>query len=74
MDSYKNRYDVNLIKKELTKVLMEHLKENEEETIKALIYSGYSYSEISDLINNWENASGLDLINCNEIAKKALTR
>ena len=74
MNNNKNRYDVNLIKKELTRSLMERLKENEEETIKALIYSGYSYSEISDLINNYENASGLDLINCNEIAEKALTR
>ena len=74
MNSYKNRFDVNTIKRELTRTLMDRIKENEKETVKALLYSGYSYNEIMELINNYEAASGLDLINCNEIAEKALTR
>ncbi len=61
--------DINFIKKQLSDELVMMLRADDN-SIETLIECGYSLEEIFDLIANYKNKSGADLINCNEIIKR----
>lgn len=62
------------IKKALSNELLVNLRLNGEAAFDALLKSGYSYEEITELLIRYQEASGLDLINCNEAIKSVRTR
>ena len=66
--------DIEQIKKELSNELLTHIRLSGEKGLDALLYSGYSYEEITELLTQYNKVSGLDLINCNNSVKKTLSR
>lgn len=69
----KKEYDVKKIKKALSDELLKNLRLSGN-AIDALLYSGYSYEEIMELLTHYDKVSGLDLINCNDVVKRSLSR
>ena len=66
--------DINEVKKRLSNELLENLRKGNDHLFETLILCGYSYEEINELLTRYQEASGLDLINCNEIVKRTLSR
>lgn len=68
------KHDILDIKKQLSNELLENLRSGNNETFDSLLMCGYSYEEIMELLTKYQYVSGLDLINCNEVVKKTLSR
>lgn len=62
------------IKKSLSNELLESIRRSQPNILDLLVEYGYSYEEITWMLTNYDNVSGLDLINCNEVVKKSLTK
>ncbi len=61
--------NINEIKKKLSDELVYNLR-SDNDSIKNLIEGGYSVEEIFELITNYKEKSGADLVNCNSIIKR----
>ncbi len=66
--------NIEKIKKELSNDLFVNLRLAGDLGIDNLVKAGYSYEEIVSFLTNYYRASGLDLINCNDVVKKTLSR
>lgn len=62
------------IKIELAEELKRSLKKCNENILKELVNNGYSSFEAVQMLAKPEDASGLDLINCNNIVEKTFSR
>ncbi|MBQ4030851.1 MAG: hypothetical protein II625_03760 [Bacilli bacterium] len=71
---YKEKRDIDQIKKSLSDQLLKSLRLSGNNALDALLYSGYSYEEITELLTSYNNVSGLDLINCNDVIEKTLSK
>ncbi len=62
------------LKKNLADQLRMSLKKCDDDVLEELINHGYSSVEIIQMLTKYENASGVDLINCNHVVEKTLSR
>lgn len=62
------------LKKALAEQLRMGLKKCDDDILEELIKHGYSSVEIIQMLTKYENASGLDLINCNHVVEETLSR
>ena len=65
---------IEMIKKELASQLMNNLKQCDDDVLEEIVDHGYSSMELIQMLTKYEQASGLDLINCNEVVKGTLRR
>ena len=63
---------LKLLKENLSEQLRHSLKQCDESVLEELVNHGYSSFEIIQMITNSDQASGLDLINCDEVVRKTL--
>ena len=74
MEYLEENNDINDFKRRLSNELLENLRKGDNRLLDTLLLCGYSYEEINELLTRYQDVSGLDLINCNEIVKRTLTR
>lgn len=65
---------IEMIKKELASQLMNNLKQCDDDVLEEIVDHGYSSMELIQMLTKYEQASGLDLINCNEVVKGTFRR
>lgn len=74
MERERRELRLEMLKKELADELMKNLKKCDDSVIEMLVRHGYSSLELIQMLTRYEQTSGLDLINCNEVVRETLSR
>ena len=74
MNNYREKKNIIIIKKNLSDELVDNLRKCDNNVLEDLIYHGYTFEEVIELITRYKESSGADLVNCNEVVKKRLLK